>query len=84
MMAILNQGKMSGLLGQIQPIKQAFNMVQNAGNPQAMLQQVIGNNPQYQQVMKLVQDNNGDAKAAFYSMANQLGVNPDDILNALK
>ena len=84
MMAVLNQGKVNGLLGQVQQIKQAYNMVRNAGNPQAMMQQVLGNNPQYQQVMQLVQQNGGDAKAAFYSMANQLGINPDDILSALK
>ena len=84
MLAVLNKGKVSGLAGQLQGVKQAYNLIRNAGNPQAMMQQVLGSNPQYQQVMKLVQDNGGDPKATFYSVANQLGVNPEDILSALK
>lgn len=84
MLGALNQGKVTGLLGQLGPIKQAMNMIRSAGNPQAMMAQMMSNNPQYAQAMKLIQESGGDAKAAFYKLANQNGVNGDDILNALK
>ena len=72
------------MAAQIAPIKNAMNMVRSAGNPQMMLQQIMGNNPQYAQIMNIIQQNGGDARTAFYRMAEQMGVNADDILNALK
>lgn len=59
-------------------------MVKSAGNPQMMLQQMISQNPQMKQVMDLVNQNGGDPKAAFYKMAEEKGINPDEILNMLK
>ena len=41
-------------------------------------------NPQLKQAMDLVQQNGGDAEKAFYKLAEEKGVNPDDILNMLK
>ena len=64
-------------MGQITPIK---NMLQSVRNPQAMLQQM----PQYKQVMQLVNDNGGDAKKAFYNLADQMGVDTEQILDMLK
>lgn len=61
-----------------------MNMVKSAGNPQMMLQQMISQNPQMKQVMDLVNQNGGDPKAAFYKMAEEKGINPDEILNMLK
>ena len=68
-------------MGQMAPIR---NMLKSARNPQAMLQQMMSNNPQYKQVMQLVNDNNGDAKKAFYSLADQMGVDPEQILSMLR
>ena len=50
------------------------------GNPQAMLQQM----PQYRQVMDYVERNGGDAQRAFYQKAQELGVNPEDVLSQLR
>jgi hypothetical protein len=50
------------------------------GNPVGMLQ----NLPQYQQAMQLVQQSGGNAQAAFYKLAQQRGVDPNEILNALR
>ena len=36
------------------------------------------------QVMDVINQNGGDAKTAFYNMAKQKGVNPDDIINQVK
>ena len=69
---------------QIAQIRQMANMVRAAGNPQAMLNQMMQSNPQMKQVMDVVNQNGGDPKRAFYAMAQQKGVNPDEILNMLK
>ena len=84
MLGVLSQSRLSGLTNQIASIKQAMNTVRSAGNPQMMLQQILGNNPQYAQVQKLISDNGGDAQRAFYSLANQMGIDPNEVLNALR
>lgn len=66
------------------PIKQMMQTIKNAGNPQMMFNQMMAQNPQYKQVMEYINANGGDAKAAFYKMAQEKGVNPDDILNQLQ
>lgn len=68
----------------IQQIKSMMNMVQSAGNPQAMMAQMMQTNPQLKQVMDLVQKHGGDPRRAFYETAQQHGVDPDEILNMLK
>lgn len=65
-------------------IKQMMNMIQSAGNPQLMLQQMAQNNPQLRQVMSIVQQSGGDPKAAFYKMAQEKGIDPDQILSMLR
>ena len=80
MMGALNQSK---LAGQIQPIRNVMNMIRAARNPQAMMSQMMQNNPQFQQVNQLIQQSGGDARKAFYSLAEQQGVDPDQILQML-
>lgn len=65
-------------------LKNMMQMMKGASNPQGMLQQMMQNNPQYQQAMQLVQQAGGDPKKAFYQMANKMGVNPDEILGMMK
>ena len=65
-------------------IKQMMNMVRSAGNPQAMLQSIAQNNPQMKQVMNIVNQSGGDPKAAFYKMAEEKGINPDQVLSMLR
>lgn len=81
MLTALNQNRM------FQGITQAKNMMKtlkSIGNPQMMLNQMIGQNPQIKQVMDYVNANGGDPKTAFYRLAEEKGVNPDDILNQLR
>ena len=59
-------------------------MVRSAGNPQAMLQQVLTTNPNYSKLQSVLQENGGDAQKAFYAMAEKLGVDPNEIISALK
>ena len=78
---ILGAANQSKLTSQITPIRNLMNMVRNAGNPQAMLNQVLQSNPQ---IYQLIQQNGGDAKSAFYAMAKQLGVDGDEVIGMLK
>lgn len=65
-------------------IKNLMNMVRGASNPQAMLQGMLKNNPQYKQVMDFVSKNGGNPRDAFYKMAEEKGVNPEEILKMLR
>ena len=58
-----------------------MNIIRSAQNPQAALSQIM---PQYSQIMNIIHRNGGDAQKAFYEMANQMGVNGDEIINMLK
>ena len=65
-------------------IKQMIDMIKCSSNPQFLLNQMMANNPHMKQVMDYVNSNGGDAKAAFYKKAEEMGVNPDEILSQLK
>lgn len=65
-------------------IKNMMNMVKSAGNPQAMLQSMMQSNPQIKQVMDIVNKSGGDPKTAFYKMAEEKGVDPEEILAMLR
>lgn len=66
-----------GIMGMI-------NMIRNARNPQQMMNQLAQTNPQMQQVMSVINKNGGDAKKAFYAMAQERGVDPNSILSMLR
>jgi hypothetical protein len=61
-----------------------MQIVRNSDNPQAMLQSIVSQNPQMQQVMTMINSFGGDPKTAFYNMAKQKGVDPNQIINMLK
>ena len=73
---IANQG--------IQRIRQAYQMAKVMSSPEEAIKQVAQENPQMLQVIEMVKNNGGDAKSLFYSLAEEKGVNPDDVLNMLK
>jgi len=65
-------------------IKQMMGMINSAGNPQAMMNQMLTSNPQFKQVMDLINQSGGDPRKAFYALAEQKGVDPNDILSMMK
>lgn len=79
-MNILGNGGAGGLPPQlmqsIQQVKGIMGMAQ--GNPMAMLQ----NNPQFAQVMQLCKGQN--PQTVLENMCKQQGINPQDLINALK
>lgn len=59
---------------------QTISQIKSMGNPQMMLQQM----PQYKEVMDYVNQNGGDAKSAFYAKAKEMGIDPDEVLKAMR
>ena len=51
-----------------------------ANNPQMMVNQTLSQNPQVNELIKRY----GDPKTAFYSIAEQQGIDPNEIINMLK
>ena len=70
MLAGLNRNRALQMIQQIKAI----------GNPAMMLQQM----PQYKQIMEYVDANGGDAQKAFYAKAQEMGIDPDEIVNAMR
>ena len=65
-------------------IRQIISMVKSSGNPQALLNQLMQTNPNMKQVMEIIQQYGGDANKAFYALAQQKGIDPQEILDLLK
>lgn len=70
MLAGLNQNR----------VVQIINQIKSMGNPQMMLQQM----PQYRQISDLIKAGGGDAKSVFYAKAKEMGIDPDEIVKAMR
>ena len=81
---ILNQLRQPQQVPQLGQVKTLMNILQTAGNPQTALQSIIATNPQLRELIPLIRNNNGDYKKAFYDLAAQKGINPDEILKLIK
>ena len=62
-------------------VRQMMNMIKTAGNPQAMVQNMLMQNPQ---VSNLINQYGGDPQRAFYALCDQKGINPQEFLKSLK
>lgn len=67
-----------------QSTTEIINSIKRSSNPNLLLQSIIKNNPNYSKIMQYINQNGGDPKTAFYNLARQRGVNPNDILQMLK
>lgn len=63
---------------------QAYKMLSGMSNPNAALQTLVQKNPMMQQAMQLVNSSKMSPKDLFYNMAQQRGVDPNQILNMFK
>lgn len=59
-------------------------MFKSMGNPQAMLSQMMQNNPRAKELQDLIQQYGGDPEKAFRAKAQEMGVNPDEIIKMLR
>lgn len=65
-------------------IKNMAQMIRGSRNPQNALNALLTQNPQMQQVINYVNQNGGNAQEAFYKLAKERGVNPEDVLSLFK
>ena len=63
---------------------QAYKMLSGMSNPNAALQALAQKNPMMQQAVQLVNSSNMSPKDLFYSMAQQRGVDPEQVLSMFK
>lgn len=68
---------------QVGQVKKLMDVVAKAQNPQAMLSQLAMSNPQIKQALEYIQNSGKNPKDAFYALAEEKGVNPEDILKQL-
>lgn len=69
---------------QIQQIKNLMSMVQMSADPNAALANLINQNPNLRNIVMLAKSNGSDLQQIFYALAKQKGVNPNDVMNALR
>lgn len=63
---------------------QLFNMAKSMRNPNMFLNTMLKNNPQYTQAMNYINENGGDPKTAYYKLAEEKGVDPEQFLSQFK
>jgi len=56
-------------------------MFKSASNPNALVNQMMSQNPQVRQI---INQYGGDPKTAFYKYAEANGIDPNDVLGMLK
>lgn len=81
MMYQMNLQKARPLISQI---RQKMDLVRNAQNPQAVMQQLIEQNPLMKQANDIAQKYNGDTDKAFLDICRQNGLDPNEIASLLK
>ena len=85
MLDILKQINGAAMRGnpRLQQIKNVMNTIRGARNPQAAMMGMMQNNPQMKQVQSIIQQHGGDPMQAFRAMAEENGLDPDEILSMI-
>lgn len=65
-------------------VKEMARMISGSKNPDSMIQYLMASNPQFKDAMNFVRQNGGSPKDAFYALAKQKGINPDEIIGLFK
>ena len=61
--------------------RQIMQSIRSSGDPQALVNNMMSNNPQLNQIINKY---GGDPKTAFYKYAEANGVDPEEMLQFLK
>ena len=67
-----------------QQLRQAFEAFRAMRDPNSALAMLARQNPQYMQVQQLIAQSGGDARAAFYKLAQERGIDPAQVLSAFR
>lgn len=69
---------------QMNQVKQMMGALKSSRNPQQLLINMMGNNPQFKQMLQMIRQSGMSPKDLFYQMAQQKGVDPEQLINQLK
>ena len=72
-----------GITNNIRAVKSLMTMVKSAKDPNAMLQYMASQNPQLKSVMDMASSGKSP-RDLFYEKAQEMGVDPEDILRQLR
>lgn len=61
-----------------------MSAARGAKDSEAILEQIIANNPKYQQAYTQMKEQGGTLKDVFMNRAQELGVDANEIINMLK
>lgn len=80
----LNQSQLSRNNNSNGGLQQMINMVSRSNNPMQLMQTIAQSNPQLQSILNLIQTSQKSPKDLFFEMAQQRGVDPQQILQMLQ
>lgn len=63
-------------------VKKIYDMLRYSNNPEAMLNNLLAQNPQMAQTINLIR-NNGNYEQIFRSMCQERGINADDFIRQM-
>lgn len=63
----------------VSQMKQAIDVV-NSGNPMSVIQNMVAQNPQYQQILGLMQTCNGNPQQLVQNIAQQRGIDVNQLM----
>lgn len=68
---------------QMQQAKNILRQAMSLGNPQAMMNQMLMNNPKAQEALNFIKQNGNNPQTAFALLAKQKGVDPAEFMKEL-
>ena len=75
------QNQNPNVLNNTQRIKQLAQLIKSSNNPQMMIYNLLNQNPQTSQ---LINNFGGNPKTAFYNLAQQKGIDPNQVIDMIK
>lgn len=66
------------------PNMDLLSLLRSKNVPQSVIMNVLQSNPNYNYIMNLISQYNGNAEQAFYALAREKGIDPNQFLNSLK
>lgn len=63
-------------------VKQIYSMLRNSSNPEALLNQMLTQNPQMKQTIDLIKSR-GNYEEVFRGLCKERGINADDFMNQI-
>ena len=80
----INQGTGAQITQNLQNLKGIADILRASQNPQQLIAIAAQKNPLFQQAQKIADQYGGNYDVAFYELCNQYGINPNEVMSALR